>query len=237
MDKDYYNNAMDWYNAVYVKVLTDRIFFFFIACLILVCVVKVYLLFGIFYSTRDTVKYYITYTNHKDGDMLTLRSLEKYQDISNSLCKFAITKYVENMESIVSKKNNRSVLFFLKKKANVIKNTSSQSVYQKYVYSVHQEDGDLSLYITGKQKIVNVISVDFVTTNEKLTDKVYAFTNIKKTNMANVVFTVKTVSNEDEKIQKYIAKIVFLFDNRKIFEPNQVIDFKVVDYSKVEIGE
>ena len=238
MDKDYYNDALQWYDAIYIRCARDRNIFIAIFAVLVFCLLQVFSVLKLFYNTKDDVKQYVVYTNRDAGLSLQLQQFSVNEGIDGFLYKFLITKYVENMEKLHFDKNNKSAMHILQKKAQIIKNTSSSSVYQKYIDGVYKDDyGDLSLLLSNQQKDISIEKIDFLSQQSMLTDKIYSIISKPQPNIANVVFVVRIFSNQSEVKKRYKAQVTFSLNRGKILEANQAIDFKVYDYSKVEIKE
>lgn len=238
MDKDYYNEALQWYNSIYISCAKDRNIFTCIFIVIAICLFQMYSVVKVFYAKQDTVKQYVIYTNHDKKLSLTMKQFDIGDGLDNFLYNFLIVKYIENMENLSFDKNNKSAMYVLQKKANIIKNTSNNTVYQKYIDGVYKDDyGDLSMYLANKQKLVEIENIEFVSAQSMLTNKVYSIVNKPQPNIANVVFVVKIFSNQSEIKKRYKAQVAFSLNRAKMVEKNQTIDFRVYDYSKVEIKE
>ena len=238
MDKDYYNDALKWYDAIYIRCARDRNIFIAIFAVLIFCLFQVFSVLKIFYNTKDDVKQYVVYTNRNAGLSLKLQQFNINEGVDGFLYKFLITKYIENMEKLNFNKNNKSAMHMLHEKAQIIKNTSSSSVYQKYIDGVYKDDyGDLSLLLSNQQKDISIEKIDFLSQQSMLTDKVYSIISKSQPNIANVIFTARMFSNQSEIKKRYRVQITFSLNRGKIMETNQAIDFKVYDYSKVEIKE
>ena len=238
MDKDYYNNALQWYDLMYVRCSRDRNIFLLIFIIILVCFFQVYSVVKQFQTNKDKVKQYVVYTHHNENELLSIKALNISESMSLYLCKLLIMKYIENMEKLNLYKDNKSAMSMLQKKAQIIKNTSSNTVYQKYLDGIYKDDyGDLSLYLTNQQKLVEIENIEFVNTEQTLTNRVYSIVSQQQPNAANVVFVVKIFSHQHEIKKRYKAHIAFFLNRSKGEATSQTIDFKVYDYSKIEIKE
>lgn len=238
MDKDYYNDALQWYDAIYIRCAKDRNILICVFIVIVVCLLQMYSVAKIFYAEKDVIRQYVIYTNRDKELSLNFKRLDVNSGIDNFLYQFLITKYVENMEIFKFDKNNQSAMHILQKKAQIIKNNSSSSVYQKYIDGVYKDDyGDLSLLLSNRQKDVSIEKIDFLSQQSMLTDKLYSIISKPTPNIANVVFVVRIFSNQSEIKKRYKAQITFSLNSGKNIDANQAIEMKVYDYSKVEIKE
>ena len=238
MDKDYYNDALQWYNAIYVHCAIDRNLYIAIFAIVVACLFQVFSILRIFYNTQNTVKQYVVHTNRDTKLSLKLQQLNVNKGLDDFLYNFLITKYVENIEKLNLDKNDKSIMHLLRKKAQIIKNTSSNSMYRKYIDSLYEDDhGDLSLLLSNKQKNVSIEKIDFLRQQSMFVDNIYSIVNKPQPNVANVIFTVRIFSNQSEIKKRYKAQITFSLNRGNITESSHIIDFKVYDYSKVEIKE
>ena len=98
MDKDYYNDALKWYDAIYIRCARDRNIFIAIFAVLIFCLFQVFSVLKIFYNTKDDVKQYVVYTNRNAGLSLKLQQFNINEGVDGFLYKFLITKYIENME-------------------------------------------------------------------------------------------------------------------------------------------
>ena len=238
MNKDYYNDALRWYYAIYVHCARDRNLLICIFIIIVLCLLQMCFAIKMFYDTKDVVRQYVIYTNHDEGLSLSFKRLDTNFSISNFLHQFIIIKYVENMEIFKFDKNKQSAMRLLQKKAQIIKNTSSDFVYQKYIDGVYKDDyGDLSLLLSDQQKDISIEKIDFLRQYSALTDKFYSIIGESKPNIANVIFVVRIFSKKSEIKKRYKVQITFSLNKGENIKTNQSINMKVYDYSKVEIKE
>ena len=231
VEKDYYNKAREWYNSIYVNPASERLVYFVILFLSLICLFKVSFLIKTIYDSKHIKRTYVLIMNHKDND-----SYIKINHTSFSGNKFLgfleliINRYVTNRESLMFD-DNKSGTDAIKDKSIIIKNLSNHDVYNNYINnSCCNEDSDMSLGILKIQKIAKVDNIEFLYEKINIFEKIYSHIALNRIPKGAKVYFSTETTDEKSKTQHMVATIYFSFSFSKNSEGNEIIDFKVNDY-------
>lgn len=231
MDEEYYRKARKWYNEIYVKCASERIKYFLIIVLAVICFCNAYSIIDIVNQQKQQQHTYIIFTNtKKDGEEIKITKLSKKDNNKLLLLELMIRKYIINMESLLYDTKTQNGSQAIQKKIKIIKNLSDNNVYEDYINNSYKDDhSDLSLTILKQQKIAKIDKIEYIYNNLNIFDKVYKLvSNNYIPNGARVYFSTETTA-ENSKKHNHIATILFTFNisNKKA---NQKIDFNVNNY-------
>ena len=236
MEADFYQKARQWYGTIYVSPACDRIKYFFLLILTVLCILQSIDVIKIANQKLKHKDSHILFVNHQETDSyIKINKIHFTKNYTLGLLELVVKKYVLNMETLTYQRNDNGMAA-VQDKAIVIKNLSSSNVYKKYMeQSYENEDGDISLSILKLQKTVTIEKVEFLYGNLSIAERFYSllFDIIPKG--ARVYFTTETTNKENKK-QNVVATVFFSFhlDNEK--QANSVIDFKVNDYFTEKIN-
>ena len=231
MDISFYKTARKWYNAIYVNPVNERLYYFLIVVISLICLYFSVLLCKGFFEIKDMKNTYVIFTKHNTKDTsINVTKLHSNKNSYISLLKKIIEKYVINMESLMYS-GNMTGMDAIHKKSVIIKNLSSKNVYDNYMGNSTVDGGDVSLAVLKIQKTATIDDIELIYEDVDVFKKFYSkFFFEKKPKGAMVHFTSETTEKGNKK-KHYVAVMYFdyLFDI-KFGSSESSIDFKVNDY-------
>ncbi len=239
MDASYYDNARKWYNAIYVKVASERVIYFVILLISIICFYYTIRIAVSIYDDNIRRNTYIAMTNHRKKDNVTMvsRVPNYFGNKSLNLLRLMIEKYVENIETL-QYSSDETGSSAIKNKMIVIKNLSGKEVYDNYVNSSYSSEyGDTSLAILKLRKIATVERIDFIYDDLNVVEKIYSKFSRQVIPRGAKVYFSSEITNETSKKKNFVATLFFKFRTESQRKVNSTIEFKVTDYSVEEISK
>lgn len=238
----YFQKAKKWYNTLHVNPAPER---FLYSLLFFLFIINSLLSYKIFkYEKKNHIikqSFVLKTISHPLDYNIKISKLNNEKNPIHDIIKFLIGQYIINRESL--NYDNLEGMSILTNKANLVKNTSSNNIYQDYLKELYSKDpnSDLSFVINGEKKFIEIKSIEFIYEEEKLLlQKIYysLFTS-KMPNKAKIIFAFDTTEN-DENIDKYyevyISYSFFLNEIvSKNLDSNKAIEFQINGYRKMEI--
>ena len=239
MDNEYYQNARKWYNTIYVNGASERVIYFVLLSISVLCLWYSFSVIEMIKKQKEKVNTYVIFVNKKNKNRTTkVSTLNSATNSSMGILDLLVRKYVINMESLTYGNGlNNDSSNIMQRKTTIIKNLSSNNVYNYYLKNINKaEDSDLSLLTLKRQKIVNINRIEYIYEDQNIITELYNFISSSRRPIgANVFFTTETTDGLSVK-KAYKATMLFTFFEDPEKTAGKRINFLVNDYYKEAIS-
>ena len=232
MEEEYFTKARKWYNTLYVEVASERIIYCTLLLLVCFCLKTTFDVIGVIEKYKQHQDTYILFTdNHREDERIKISKMPLSKDNTTSILTFMLSKYVLNMETLDYDAKKQTGASAIENKIKIIKNLSSEHVYQKYLESAYKDDiGDISLAMLKKKKIATIEKIDFIYENLNIVEKIQSYISASLLPQgAKVFFSIETTDEKNKK-QHFVATISFSYYAKNDKQFGSKIEFKVNDY-------
>lgn len=239
MDNEYYQNARKWYNTIYVNGASERVVYFVLLSVSVLCLWYSFSVMEMIKKQKEKVNTYVIFVNKKNKNRTTkVSTLNSATNSSMGILDILVRNYIINMESLKygnSLTNDGANV--MQKKITIIKNLSSNNVYNYYLKNINKaEDSDLSLFTLKRQKMVNIDRIEYIYEKQNIITELYDFISTSRRPIgANVFFSTEITDGLSVK-KTYKATMLFTFFEDPERTAGKRINFLVNDYYKEAVS-
>jgi type IV secretory pathway component VirB8 len=210
---------------------------------LILCVINIitiaYTIFAVYdtYQIKQTEKTFVVATNFKQiGDAINIKHLDQNNQPILNIIQFFISKYVQAREELVY--DESKAMSQLQIKYNVIKQMSSENVFEEY-YKTSQSnaiDSNISMILNDIQRIITIDKIVFIDNDNKEIKMSNILSQIKINSIPRYVKVYFSLQSTDTKYnnKKYVADISYSFfinrNTQNISNREKMIEFNVNDY-------